>query len=36
MKHTFLQCRSGQMFCGETPVLLRGFGLGGWLLPEGR
>lgn len=35
MKHTFLQCRSGQMFCGETPVLLRGFGLGGWLLPEG-
>lgn len=35
MKHTFLQCRSGRMFCGETPVLLRGFGLNGWLLPEG-
>ncbi len=35
MKHTFLQCRAGEIFCGETPVLLRGFGLNGWLLPEG-
>lgn len=23
------------MFCGETSILLRGFGLNGWLLPEG-
>lgn len=35
MNHDFLCCRSGQMYRGETPVLLRGFGLGGWLLPEG-
>lgn len=35
MKQTFLTCRSAEVCCGETPVLLRGFGLGGWLLPEG-
>jgi len=35
MKNQFLQCRSAKMFCGDTPVLVRGFGLGGWLLPEG-
>ena len=35
MKHTFLTCRSAQVYDGKTPVLLRGFGLGGWLLPEG-
>lgn len=35
MKNDFLQCRSKRMYLGDTPVLLRGFGLGGWLLPEG-
>ena len=35
MKKEFLQCRSKSMYLGDTPVLLRGFGLGGWLLPEG-
>ncbi len=35
MKKDFLQCRSGKMYLGDTPMLLRGFGLGGWLLPEG-
>lgn len=35
MKQSFLTCRSAEIYCGETPVLLRGFGLDGWLLPEG-
>ena len=35
MKQKFLRCRSVEMCLGETPILLRGFGLGGWLLPEG-
>lgn len=35
MNKEFLHCRSALMVRGETPVLLRGFGLGGWLLPEG-
>jgi len=35
MKNEFLVCRSNEMYCGEERVLLRGFGLGGWLLPEG-
>ena len=35
MKQEFLRCRAAEMYHGDTPVLLRGFGLGGWLLPEG-
>lgn len=35
MKQGFLYCRDKRMVLGETPILLRGFGLGGWLLPEG-
>ncbi|MDD4312019.1 MAG: cellulase family glycosylhydrolase [Eubacteriales bacterium] len=35
MKNDFLVCRSDSMYCGQERVLLRGFGLGGWLLPEG-
>lgn len=31
----FLRAKAGQIFCGKTPILLRGMGLGGWLLPEG-
>ena len=31
----FLEVKEGKMFCGESPFILRGFGLGGWLLPEG-
>ena len=27
MKQSFLTCRSAEIYCGETPVLLRGFGL---------
>jgi len=35
MKQDFLYCRNGAMYLGTKPILLRGFGLGGWLLPEG-
>lgn len=35
MKKAFLQCRSASMYLVDRPTLLRGFGLGGWLLPEG-
>lgn len=31
----FIQAKEGKLFCGKTEILLRGFGLGGWLLPEG-
>jgi hypothetical protein len=35
MRNEYLVCRSDAMYRGEERVLLRGFGLGGWLLPEG-
>ena len=35
MRQGFLYCRNRQMVLDETRILLRGFGLGGWLLPEG-
>ena len=31
----FINAKNTQMYCGDSPILLRGFGLGGWLLPEG-
>lgn len=31
----YIQAKGKQLYSGEEPVLLRGFGLGGWLLPEG-
>lgn len=31
----FLQAKDGQFRAGDRPILLRGVGLGGWLLPEG-
>ena len=31
----FLSIKDGQLLRGGAPFLLRGFGLGGWLLPEG-
>jgi hypothetical protein len=31
----FLEARGENIYRGDEPVLLRGFGLGGWLLPEG-
>lgn len=31
----FLQVKDGTLLQGGKPFLLRGFGLGGWLLPEG-
>ena len=31
----FLHTENRQILCGEEPALLRGVGLGGWLLPEG-
>lgn len=30
-----IYAKDKQLYCGEAPILLRGFGLGGWLLPEG-
>ena len=30
-----LYVEKGRLAAGGVPVLLRGFGLGGWLLPEG-
>lgn len=30
-----LYTESGRLMSGGSPILLRGFGLGGWLLPEG-
>ena len=35
MKQGFLVCRDRRMYVDNTLILLRGFGLGGWLLPEG-
>jgi len=35
MRKEFIKCHSKKMYLGDHPVLLRGFGLGGWLLPEG-
>ncbi len=32
---TYLEAKNGKLYCGQSPILLRGFGLGGWLLPEG-
>lgn len=31
----FLHASEGAIYCGSTPFVLRGMGLGGWLLPEG-
>lgn len=31
----FLRTRGQELYLGGKPVLLRGFGFGGWLLPEG-
>lgn len=31
----FIKINNGKLFKGSKPFLLRGFGLGGWLLPEG-
>ena len=31
----FLEAKNGKFYIGQLPILLRGFGLGGWLLPEG-
>ncbi len=31
----FLQAKDGILYAGSDPMLLRGMGLGGWLLPEG-
>ena len=31
----FLQTRDGMIYKGSEPFLIRGMGLGGWLLPEG-
>ena len=30
-----LYVKKGRLMAGDAPILLRGFGLGGWLLPEG-
>lgn len=35
MKMDWLTIQNGQLRKGDTPFLLRGFGLGGWFLPEG-
>ncbi len=31
----FIKSKGTQLFSGDSPILLRGFGLGGWFLPEG-
>lgn len=31
----FIKSTNNGLMCGNKPILLRGFGLGGWLLPEG-
>ncbi len=31
----FLKARGKSVYIGDEPILLRGFGLGGWFLPEG-
>ncbi len=31
----YIESRDGKLYCGDMPFLLKGFGLGGWLLPEG-
>ncbi|HSN67182.1 MAG TPA: cellulase family glycosylhydrolase, partial [Fusibacter sp.] len=31
----FIYAKGTQLYSGESPILLRGFGLGGWFLPEG-
>lgn len=31
----FLCVKNGSLYAGDQPILLRGMGLGGWLLPEG-
>ncbi|MDR1688622.1 MAG: glycoside hydrolase family 5 protein [Clostridiales bacterium] len=31
----FIRVYDKKLYCGDEPILLRGFGLGGWLLPEG-
>lgn len=31
----YLETKNGAIFSGAEPILLRGMGLGGWLLPEG-
>jgi endoglucanase len=31
----FIKRVNSSLFCGNEPIVLRGFGLGGWLLPEG-
>jgi hypothetical protein len=31
----FIYAKNTQLYGGDSPILLRGFGLGGWLLPEG-
>ncbi|WP_160720771.1 glycoside hydrolase family 5 protein [Bacillus sp. USDA818B3_A] len=32
---TFIKRNNKSLYYGDEPILLRGFGLGGWLLPEG-
>lgn len=31
----YLEAKNGRIYCGPQSILLRGMGLGGWLLPEG-
>lgn len=31
----FIRAQGKEIYAGESPLLLRGFGLGGWFLPEG-
>lgn len=31
----YIKRQESVLYCGDKPILLRGFGLGGWLLPEG-
>lgn len=31
----FLYANNGVLYCGKNPIIPRGMGLGGWLLPEG-
>lgn len=31
----YISIKDSKLFAGNTPFLMRGFGLGGWLLPEG-
>jgi endoglucanase len=32
---SFIKSNNRSLYCDDEPIILRGFGLGGWLLPEG-